>query len=175
MQKFKRGDKVRIAKNLGPFKQHFKNDCDAIILSSYKDKYGGSGRDEKEYTVLFVDEGYECAWYEDDELTFIEHVGEHGIELVKNKRKKIDAVHSDIKWIVSNWKKIEKNVPAASVATLIKLAGIKDPWGPNGEGVHYFQCAHTVLNYVRSALKTGDLGKVKEKLSEMKILFGDRL
>ena len=40
-QKFKKGDYVRVTKNLGPMMSHFKSDCNAIVMGSYNDRYGG--------------------------------------------------------------------------------------------------------------------------------------
>ena len=55
MQKFKKGDYVRVAKDLGPSMGHFPADCDAIVIGSYKDQYGGS--DTKSYTLSLKGNG----------------------------------------------------------------------------------------------------------------------
>ena len=54
-QKYKRGNLVHIAKDLGDHMSHFTSDKDVIIVGSYADQYGGSDTDS--YTVMFVDDG----------------------------------------------------------------------------------------------------------------------
>ena len=44
MQKFKKGDMVRVAKDLGPYMSHFTGDCEAIVMGSYADLFGGDDR-----------------------------------------------------------------------------------------------------------------------------------
>lgn len=51
-QKFHKGDHVRVAKDLGPRMSHFKNDCDAIVISSYDDKLGGGQMTYREQRVI---------------------------------------------------------------------------------------------------------------------------
>jgi hypothetical protein len=51
-QKFKRGDKVHIAKDLWPSMPHFDNDRDAIIIGSYRDQYGGDNIKSKKQKCL---------------------------------------------------------------------------------------------------------------------------
>ena len=40
-QKFSTGDHVKVAKDLGSTMRHFQNDCEAIIIGSYADRFGG--------------------------------------------------------------------------------------------------------------------------------------
>lgn len=67
-QKYHKGDHVKVAKDLGSTMSHFKNDCEAIVISSYKDAFGGSNISS--YTLFIKDSG-ECAWYEEEQLTLI--------------------------------------------------------------------------------------------------------
>ena len=68
-QKFKIGDRVRIAKDLGYSMSHFKNDCNATVVGSYAQQFGGD--DVKEYT-LNIDNYGKSSWYKEHQLTLIE-------------------------------------------------------------------------------------------------------
>ncbi len=74
-QKFKRGNLVHIAKDLGSRMSHFYNDVDAIIVGSYADLYGGSNTES--YMVMFVETGGRGCWYEEHQLTLINEGGKH--------------------------------------------------------------------------------------------------
>jgi hypothetical protein len=82
-QKFKRGDLVHIAKDLGHSMSHFDNDIDVIILGSYADLCHGDASDIYKYSVLTFNSG-SISWYNESQLTFIEHVGEERIREVKD-------------------------------------------------------------------------------------------
>ncbi len=79
-QKFKRGDVVHIAADLGQSMSHFEKDEDVVILYSYADEYGGD--DTKSYSVLFVKGGNEVSWYDEHQLTFMYHGGEEIITII---------------------------------------------------------------------------------------------
>ena len=83
MQKFKRGDVVHIASDLGKSMSHFEKDKDVIILYSYAEQYGGGNT--KSYSVLFPDNGNEVSWYEEHQLTFLRYGGEELIAKIKKK------------------------------------------------------------------------------------------
>jgi hypothetical protein len=68
-QKFKGGDRVLIAKDLGPHMRHFPANCEAIVLYSYKDQYGGDDTDS--FALHLVGRG-RCSWYYSNQLTLIE-------------------------------------------------------------------------------------------------------
>jgi hypothetical protein len=72
-QKFKRGQKVYICKNLGENMSHFTKDCNAIINYTYSEIYGGN--DIKSYSLLILDNEDKpinmCSWYEEWQLTLI--------------------------------------------------------------------------------------------------------
>lgn len=69
MQKFNKGDKVKVADDLGSSMSHFQSGMAAIVTGSYKDQYGGS--DTKSYTIHIQGQG-ECSWYYENQLTLIE-------------------------------------------------------------------------------------------------------
>lgn len=68
VQLFDKFDLVRIAKDLGEGMNHFESDCDAIVIGSDADQYGGD--DISSYTV-FIEGVGEVSWYEDYQLTLI--------------------------------------------------------------------------------------------------------
>ncbi|MBW1799590.1 MAG: hypothetical protein JRJ85_02565 [Deltaproteobacteria bacterium] len=69
-QKFIIGDHVMIAKDLGPHMGHFPGDCEAIVMYSYDDNFGGGDTDS--YSLWLRDHGH-ISWYHEDQLTLIEH------------------------------------------------------------------------------------------------------
>ena len=82
-QKFRRGDLVHIAKDLGGSMSHFDSDIDAIILGSYADLCHGDASDIYQYSVLFLS-GNSASWYKEEQLTFIEHAGEEKLREIKD-------------------------------------------------------------------------------------------
>ncbi len=68
MQKFNKGDHVMIAKDLGYSMSHFTCDCEAIVLYSYVERYGGNNTDS--YALHIKGKGH-TAWYEENQLTLI--------------------------------------------------------------------------------------------------------
>lgn len=68
MQKFNKGDHVKIADDLGPTMPHFPSGIEAIVEYSYADKYGGSDTDS--YS-LKLKGGGSIAWYYESQLTLI--------------------------------------------------------------------------------------------------------
>lgn len=87
-QKYKIGDKVRIQKDLPESMYHFKSDQEAIILGSYEDQHGHTYLTNPQYAVLLLETGYNSAWYPEEVLHFIEHVGHEGIYDVLEKRRR---------------------------------------------------------------------------------------
>ena len=81
--KFKRGNLVRIADNLGESMFHFEKGCNAIITEAYKTHetyYNNESNTcyEKpitEYAVMFPETGNTSAWYHESQLSLIEDGG----------------------------------------------------------------------------------------------------
>lgn len=69
MQKFNKGDKVKVSDDLGPHMSHFQGGMEAIVIGSYKDKYGGS--DTESYTIHIQNQG-EVSWYYEHQLKLIQ-------------------------------------------------------------------------------------------------------
>lgn len=68
-QKFPRGSRVMIAKNLGPSMSHFPSGIEATVNHTYAHAYGGE--DVKSY-CLNVDGVGSVSWYDEDQLAAIE-------------------------------------------------------------------------------------------------------
>jgi hypothetical protein len=71
-QKFFLGDRVRIAADLGSTMSHFDKDCEAIVMYSYAEQYGGSNKDLDRFSLFILPNGGSASWYYADQLTLIE-------------------------------------------------------------------------------------------------------
>jgi hypothetical protein len=119
-QKFRRGNLVHIIK--GACQPHFTQGCNAIILGSYDDFYGGG--DIFQYSVIFPENGQCCSWYDADQLTLVEEGGEYLIEHVKENRIKTEAkyilLNEDIDHLAEN-----------EIVTLLRFIGFDYSIGNN--------------------------------------------
>lgn len=145
-QKFKRGDLVRIAKDLGSSMAHFESDQDAIVM------HGGSN---KQYGLMF-ENGRTAAWYYEHQLTFIEHVGEERIKEIKELKEKRQEIESDLDWIFANGEQVLKGASGSSIHALGACFGLTDLWGANGEGFTYYTRSMQVLTLAHTFLVSGD-------------------
>lgn len=164
-QKYKRGDMVRIAKDLGPSMSHFEADQDAIVMGSYRDQFGGDNVDS--YTVMLCESGGETSWYYEHQLTFIRHVGDEGIAAIETVREKREAEETNLEWIVKNWPSIREKPPGATMSELMRRCGIEKPWGAHGEGYSYYKNAMATHQALDSVLQTGDLKQVVELMDKL--------
>lgn len=76
-QKFEAGDVVRIADEFPPFMSHFDGrGCEAVVVGSYADQYGGSHEDDEDtsYTLNIRGHG-RISWYQESMLTLIREGG----------------------------------------------------------------------------------------------------
>lgn len=194
-QKFKRGDVVHIAKNLGSFMFHFDADEDVVIIGSYCDQFHSHGRpmlnipersiapvadhtvpfDQPEdccgpnghsYTVLFFSGGT-SSWYWERQLTFLRHGGEELIEQINAEYEDRKKAESDMEWIVTNWNAIRENPPGATMNYLMKRVGITEPWGSQGEGLAYYANAQQTYAALDEALRSGDIAAVERRIAEV--------
>ena len=157
MQRFKRGDKVRVADDLGECRSHFRSGFDAIVMGSYASQCGGTlERDHSNYTLMACDDGNELSWYDGSVLTFIEHAGSEAIKAIKQERKDRAARESDMEWIWANWATIREKPPGATMGQLMRQIGITNPWGSHGEGFVYWANAMATFEYLDAVLLSGD-------------------
>jgi hypothetical protein len=129
-QKFKRGDLVKIADDLGESMSHFQSGCHAIVEYSYAEKYGGGGS-HRDYSLLF-ETGGAAAWYTEDQLTFIDHKPELMEQWIKAGNERV-AKHQNIKWIHENWAQVKEKASSASILACMNLVGWDTSFNRNGE------------------------------------------
>lgn len=172
-QKFHKGDHVRVADDLGPSMSHFESGCEAIVIGSYADQYGG--QNHRSYTLHLKGQG-EVSWYEEPQLTLLEAdrldlLAQWEAEEEAERRQK-----ADIDWIFEHGPEVLRSAHGASISTLARGVGITDLWGSNGEGISYYENAMRVLGLAAPFLETKDKAgwfalceKVKLRTADYKI------
>lgn len=154
-QKFQFGDLVEVASDLGNSMSHFPGKGEtAIVMGSYRDKYGGDNTNS--YTLFFLEYG-EVSWYYASQLTLIQSGAFdilHEWKTVKNMKQKKE---SDLEWIFENAEYVLEKRPGASISALAKVLGITNLWGPHGEGFDYYLNMEIVLGVATPFLKNNDL------------------
>lgn len=153
MQKFNKGDLVQIDDDLGPSMSHFESGCEAIVIGSYKDKFGGDN--DSIYTLNLKGRG-KVSWYYEKQLTLID---DNRLDLLdeweKEREKEINKC-SDIDWIFKNGESVIKEPKGASIARLAKELGIENLWGKSGEGYVWYSNAMATLEVAKPFLRDGD-------------------
>ena len=164
MQKFHKGDWVRVAKDLGPCMSHFTADCEAVVIGSYADEFGGGNdeddedgdcREQHRYTLYLKDAG-ETSWYEEDQLTLIETGRRDKLKEWKAAARADEKQKSGLDWIFANGPEVLEHWYGASIQALANGFGLTDLWGRNGEGITYYGNAMLTLSRAAPYLKTGD-------------------
>lgn len=152
-QKFKRGDYVKVAKNLGSSMSHFKSDCEAIVCYSYKDEFGGY--DTQSYCIHIKGYG-EVSWYYEHQLELIEANRADLLEAWKAEQEAERVQKSNLDWIFKNGNDVSEHPHGASVQALASCLGINNLWGSRGEGLVYYANMLTTLSLAEPFLKSGD-------------------
>lgn len=152
-QKFKKGDHVMIAKDLGSCMSHFTNDKEAIILYSYRQEYGGSNN--KDYGIYIKGEG-ECAWYGEHQLTLIESKRGDLKKKWKAAAKNEAKLKSDLDWIFGHGQDVLKSAHHATIEVLASCLGCVNLWGSHGEGIDYYMNSMAALEIAKPFLEKGD-------------------
>ena len=153
MQKFHKGDWVRVAKDLGPPMRFFTADCEAIVISSYADEYGGDNT--KSYTIYIKGEG-ECSWYEEHQLDMIEGGRLDKLKQWEDESEAERRQKSDIDWIFSHGQEVLESANSASIESLAACSGLMNLWGNHGEGFAYYLNAVGTLELAKPFLEAGD-------------------
>ena len=152
-QQFHKGDWVRVAKDLGDSMRHFPADCEAIVIGSYKDQFGGGNTNN--YTLYLKNHG-ECSWYQTHQLTLIK---QGRTDLLKQWKAKINAEirkKSDLDWIFRNGPDVLNHPTGASIEALAACFGMTNLWGNHGEGFIYYENAMMTLHLAAPYLKNKD-------------------
>ncbi len=154
MQKYHKGDHVRVAKDLGRSMSHFTSDCDAIVIGSYVDQFGGN-RTDASYTIHIKGKG-ETSWYYEHQLELIEKGRIDLLDRWEEERLKEIETKSDLDWIFSNGDDVLKNPHGSSVQALATCFGMKNLWGSHGEGIDYCMNSFRTHELAKPFLETGD-------------------
>jgi hypothetical protein len=153
MQKFHKGDLVHVAENLGHCMGHFPADCEAIVIGSYAEKYGGN--DHNSYTLHLKGSG-ECSWYFGEQLTLIENGRLDKLQIWEEEAESERKQKSDLDWIFANGQAVAEHPHGSSIKALASCFGLTNLWGRRGEGVTYYSNAVFTLEIAKPYLKTGD-------------------
>lgn len=153
LTRFKKGDHVRVAKELGPHMSHFKADCDAIVVGSYAEQFGGENHDS--YTIFIKGDG-EHSWYYGHQLTLIESSRSDLLQEWEDERNAEIKQKSDIDWIFANGGAVAANPHGASIEALARMFGLDNLWGAAGEGINYYCNARGTMKLATPFLIAGD-------------------
>lgn len=154
-QKFQKGDHVRVAKDLGSMMSHFPSDCEAIVIGSYYDQYGGNEGNKKQYTI-HLKGGGQTSWYYEHQLILIKA---ESLDLLKQWEKERDddiKEKSDLDWIFSHGEECLKNPHGSTASALAKYLGVDNLWGSHGEGAVFYSNCYKVLAFAHDFLIKGD-------------------
>lgn len=152
-QRFHKGDWVQIAKDLGPSMRHFTADCEAIVVGSYNDQYGGGNVDS--YTLHLKGRG-QTSWYYASQLTLIEKGRGDKLSEWKAEEEAEAKEKSDLDWIFAHGEEVLKSAHGSTVAALANCLGVTNLWGSRGEGFVYYENALRTLAAAEPFLKAGD-------------------
>lgn len=120
------------------------------------------------YALLFTDDGGWQAWFDDAQLEYIDHVGEEGIQKVIAEREARASQERDLAWIIPNWPRIRERVPGATATELMRIVGIPNPWGSQGEGLAWDANWRQTFVAVDPILTSGG-DDVRDRLSRIRL------
>jgi hypothetical protein len=153
MQKFHKGDWVRVAKDLGPSMKHFIADCEAIVIGSYDDQFGCGNTTD--YTLHLNGRG-ECSWYHEGQLTLIEAGRLDKLKQWEDEKDAECKQKGDLDWIFGHGQEVLENPHGASIQALANCFGLTNLWGSHGEGFLYYENATGTMAMAAAHLKAGD-------------------
>lgn len=152
-QKFHKGDWVRVNKDLGSCMKHFQSDCEAIVIGSYADQYGG---EDYHSLTLFIKDGGQVSWYSADQITLIEPNRLDMLEQWETEKAAEIKEESDLDWIFAHGQEVIHEGYGASIAALAACFGLTNLWGSHGEGVTWLSNAMGTMNIAAPYLISGD-------------------
>jgi hypothetical protein len=172
VQKYQRGNIVRIAKTLTRSMAHFTADCEAIVVGSYADLCGGSNHEDVSYELYLIPKLHTSAWYHESQLTFVDAGSPGLIARYEAKRQHRDDLHGNMDWIISNWRSIrDGEIPSGTMSSLFEWAGITDPWGPRGEGITLYQNSMAACAVFDTPLLLGDKRRIRRRIKLLQRCF----
>lgn len=123
--KFRYGDLVRVADDLGPSMEHFTKGCNAIVVEA-------QGAEIPQYG-LFLENRCESWWYYETQLTFIRRAPDL-LESWKDQRDARIKNEGDLRWIRANWNDLIKNrFSPTTILRLFELMEFRSSFHRNGE------------------------------------------
>ena len=152
-QKFNKGDLVRVDEQMPRHMAHFKAGCEAIVIGSYADRYGGENTDS--YTIHIRGSG-RVSWYHEAQLTITQKGAHEKLAEWKAEERANKELKSSIDWIFSHGEEVLAGAEGATIGALADALGIKNLWGSHGEGFVYYQNSRMVLAAAEPFLKAGD-------------------
>jgi hypothetical protein len=153
-QKFKRGDHIKIADDLGKSMAHFQSGVEGIVIGSYADKYGGKTIDS--YTIHIKGHG-QVSWYYENQLTLIKKGRIDLLEVWEKEAADLKTKERDLDWIFSPEHAHENfQLPGESAQALADELKLGSLWGRSGEGLTW-QRNYAVINQSAGIfVRTGD-------------------
>lgn len=155
-QKLHQGDLVRVAKDLGPSMSHFEADCNAIVVGSYADQYGGDSDHSRDSYTIYIEDHGQVSWYYGSQLTLVEKNRSDLLEKWRDIVEQARLKHSDLDWVFANGAEVIRSGYASSIQALADCFGLTDLWGRNGEGIRFYANAMETLALARPFLLAGD-------------------
>lgn len=133
-----------------------------VLLASYADQFGGDNN--ASFTVADCLTGCEWSWADTCKMRFVRSGGQAEIERVRGIRDARVSQQSNIDWIVAQWPQIRSSPPGATIVALAALIGIseRELWGPNGEGISFFENGWRVASLFDEVLMGADAQAVRE-------------
>jgi hypothetical protein len=167
--RFKHGDLVKVADDLGEWMAHFQKGCEAIVDYSFADKFGYG--DEESYGIFIKGSGT-TSWYPGSVLTFIRHAP----ELLKEwneERDKDTKQKSDIKWIHENWQKVKSKSSSVTALACMEFIGFETSFHRNGEYFILFEDWRMLLPYIDRLMTAKNEDDLKGPDGEVSQLSSD--
>jgi hypothetical protein len=153
-QKFHKGDLVDITSEMPPSMKHFECGCQAIVLYSYADEYGGNNTG---CYGLFLRKSGEHAWYYEDQLTLVESGRRGLLKEWRREMKQAEKTEGDLDWVFENGPGVLEGASGASVEALAVSLGITESlWGSHGEYFNYYTNAIAILSMAKPFLEKKD-------------------
>ncbi len=155
---------MRIAKDLGPSMKHFTSDCEAIVVASYDQEYGGRSTptldrnndpDNTNYTLHLKGRG-KSSWYYGHQLTLLEADRQDLLQAWEDEEATEALEKGSLDRIFSHGDEVLKGTHGATVAALAQCCGLTDLWGPHGEGITYMTRSMNVMQQAKPYLAAGD-------------------
>ena len=132
---------------------HFQSGMEAIVIGSYKDKYGGS--DTESYT-LHIKGSEETSWYYEHQMELIEKACYEELHEWEQYLENEEEIKSNIDWIFENGPEVAVSPNGYSIQTLFNCICKGSLWGSRGEGVDYYANAQAIMQLAKSFLENGD-------------------